>query len=92
MTSYKLRSQICCLIPIKAAPADRKKVVKVFAFIGFQKVVGMAMMVGVAVMVRVAVVVAVAAAAVAGSLFSFFSMKNDSKAENGKGKKGEREI
>ena len=64
-------------IPIKAALADQKKVVKVFAFIEFKKPVGLARIVGVAMMVAVA-----AAAAVAGSLYSFFCMKSNSKAEN----------
>ena len=58
------------MLPIKEAPADRKKV---FAFIGFRKVVGVA-----------AVVVVAAAAAVAGTLVSFSSVNRASKAENAK--------
>ena len=65
---------------IKAAPADREKVVKgwilhdVFAFIGFQNVVGVAAV----------VVVAVAAAAVARDLVSFYCVNRASNGENKK--------
>ena len=52
----------CTALPIKAAPADQKKIRKGY-FIRIKKVVEMAMMVGVAVMVGEAVV-AVAAIAV----------------------------
>ena len=51
--------------PIKAALADRKKVIKVFALPWFQKMLGVAMMV----VFAVEVALAAAAAAVAGFVF-----------------------
>ena len=57
------------MLPIKAAFADRKKVIKVFALPWFQKMLGVAMM------VVFAVEVALAAAAVAWFVSYIFNMK-----------------